>query len=121
MMVLSDECKKCHRTCNTIHFQQNFESWTSGNDDIDKFIQDTQLSVHYKSAREALELMPYDRFYDLEYIEKIGVYKANWFDGSINHWDNKNQNWQRTSQNEVVTLKSLNNTKNITLEFTKEV
>jgi hypothetical protein len=121
MMVLGDKCKKCHHTCNTIHFQQNFESWTSGNNDIDKFIQDTQLSDHYKNARKALEWIPYDRFYDLKYIEKIGVYKANWIDGYIHKWDDDNHNWMRYGKNEVVTLKSIDDTKNITLEFTNEV
>ena len=44
-------CKECNQelynswcnACNAKHFQQNFKKWTSGNDDIDKFIQDTQL------------------------------------------------------------------------------
>jgi hypothetical protein len=37
------------QACNSKRFQQNFGNWTSGNDDIDKFIQNTQLSAknHY--------------------------------------------------------------------------
>ncbi|PKB91847.1 hypothetical protein RhiirA5_447300, partial [Rhizophagus irregularis] len=46
MMVLNDKCKKCNKICNSIRFQQKFSDWTSGNDDIDKFIQNTQLSAH---------------------------------------------------------------------------
>ncbi|RIA81551.1 hypothetical protein C1645_836831 [Glomus cerebriforme] len=72
---LCRECKKPKTSskwctaCNAKHFQQNFKKWTSGNDDIDKFIQDTQLSatIWYK----ALEWIPYDRFYDIEYIKNI--------------------------------------------------
>jgi hypothetical protein len=37
-----------------IHFQHNFENWTSGNSNIDKFIQDTQLSAHH-DVKRALE------------------------------------------------------------------
>jgi hypothetical protein len=117
---LRNKCKKCNYTCNAIHFQQNFESWTSGNDDIDKFIQNIQLSVHY-NMKNALEWIPYNRFSNIKYIKKIGLYKANWIDGTISHFDDINQNWERFDQNKVITLKSLNNTKNITLEFTNEV
>ena len=46
MLVLSENCKECNYVCNAIHFQQNFKNWTSGNNDIDKFIQVTQLSAH---------------------------------------------------------------------------
>jgi hypothetical protein len=118
MMVSSNTCKKCNYTCNAIYFHQNFESWTSDNNDIDKLIQDTQLSAH-NYTEKALEWISYNRFYNIRYIEKSGVYNANWIDGSISHWHN--QNWQRTGQNKVVTLKSLNDTKNITLELTNEV
>jgi hypothetical protein len=38
-------CKECKQgwcqSCNSKHFQQNFENWTSGNRDIDEFIQRT--------------------------------------------------------------------------------
>jgi hypothetical protein len=117
---LRNKCKKCKYTCNAIHFQHNFGSWTSGNDNIDKFIQNTQLSAHY-DIKNALEWIPYNRFSNIKYIEKIGVYKANWIDGTISYFDDTNQNWERFDQNKVITLKSLNNTKNITLEFTNEV
>jgi hypothetical protein len=40
------ECKKCNRNCYAILFQQDFKNWASGNNDIDKLIQDTQLSAH---------------------------------------------------------------------------
>ena len=84
-----DWCK----ACNAKRFRQNFEKWTSGNVDIDKFIQDTQLSAI--SYIDVLEWIPYDRFYDIEYIAKGGfgkVYRTNWIDGNIYKWDNKNQN-----------------------------
>jgi hypothetical protein len=124
MMVLYDEYKKCNHACNTIHFQQNFENWTSGNDDIDKFIQDSQLLIHkinYNVFEEVLEWIPYNRFYNINYIAEKKVYKANWIDGRISYWSNIDQNWKRENQNMIVTLKQLNNSKNITPEFINEV
>ena len=90
MMVLKDKCKECNYICNAIHFQQNFENWTSGNEDINKFIQDTQLSADYYN--EVLEWIPYDKFNNIEFIAKGGfgrVYRATWIDGYIQNWDNK--------------------------------
>jgi hypothetical protein len=122
MMVLNKKCKKCNEICYAIHFQHNFINWTSGNNDIDKFIQDSQLSVHdnYKIT-EALEWMPYDRFYNIKHISKTKMYEANWIDGYIIDWDSKYQNWVRENQNMIVELKSINILKNITLEFMNEV
>ena len=50
---LCKECKQlntdnmgwCQQSCNAKRFQQNFQNWTSGNHDIDKFIQKTQLKA----------------------------------------------------------------------------
>uniref|UniRef100_U9TFP1 Uncharacterized protein n=1 Tax=Rhizophagus irregularis (strain DAOM 181602 / DAOM 197198 / MUCL 43194) TaxID=747089 RepID=U9TFP1_RHIID len=124
MMVLNNRCKKCNYTCNTIHFQQNFENWTSGNDYIDKFIQDTQLSVHiskYDVYKKALEWIPYDMFNNTIKSRFGEIYRANWIDGCIYEWDDENQNWKRNSNNMIVILKILNDPKNITLEFMNEV
>ncbi|RGB42332.1 hypothetical protein C1646_662318 [Rhizophagus diaphanus] len=123
MVILSDICKKCNEICNTTYFQRNFKRWTSGNNDIDKIIQDAQLSAH-ENARNALEWIPYDKFYNIKYIAKGGfgkVYKANWIDGRIWDWNDKNQNWERYGKNMVVALKSLNNSKNVTFEFMNEI
>ncbi|PKB93469.1 hypothetical protein RhiirA5_441204, partial [Rhizophagus irregularis] len=123
MMVLNDECKKCKYTCNAIRFQQNFKDWTSDNDDIDKFIQNAQLSAH-KNVKEALEWIPYDRFYDIEYIANKKVYKSNWIDGNISvwgGWDYRKQDWERNNNIVIVTLKELNDPKIITLEFMNEI
>ena len=124
MMVLNNKCIECNKICNSIYFQQNFENWTSGNDDIDKFIQDTQLSVH-KDVKKTLEWIPYDKFNNIRYIAKTEfgkVYIANWIDGNISHWDSKNQNWIREGRNMFVNLKSLNTSSNIlTLGFVNKV
>ena len=124
-------CEECNqentwyywcKACNAKHFQRNFENWTSGNVDIDKFIQDAQLSADY--FHQVLEWIPYDGFRNIKYIAKGGfgkVYKANWIDGYIWNWDSKNQNWKRYEPNKLLALKSLNNSKNVTLEYINEV
>ena len=121
MTVSNDKCKICNdHICNAIYFQQNFENWTSGNNYIDKFIQDTQLSAH-NNVEEALEWIPYNRFNNIKYIAKCEfgeVYSANWIDGYIDNWDDKSQDWIRKDQNMFVNLKIL---KNITIGFMKEV
>ncbi|PKC67997.1 kinase-like protein, partial [Rhizophagus irregularis] len=125
MIVLNDICEKCNYKCNSIYFQQKFIDWTSGNKDIDKFIQDTQLLAHKNGEiSHALEWIPYSKFCNIEYIARGGfgkVYKANWIDGNISYWDNKNQFWKRYNENMYVALKSLNNSKKITLEFMNEM
>jgi hypothetical protein len=92
MIVLNEKCKKCHIACSAIYFQQNFANWTSGNDDIDKFIQCTQISVHKTNEiPNALEWIPYDRFYNIKCIAEKKIYGATWIDGGISYWNNKNQ------------------------------
>jgi hypothetical protein len=121
----SKECEICDLfdvKCKVKYFQRNFKNWTSGNNTIDKFIQNAQLSSHV--GHEPLEWIPYDRFYDIKYIAKGGfgiVYKANWIDGYVDEWDDERRNWKRKGQNKFVALKSLNNSKNVTLEFMNEV
>ncbi|GES73217.1 kinase-like domain-containing protein [Rhizophagus clarus] len=122
------ECKQVNtglnwcQTCNSKRFQQDFNNWTSNNSDIDKFIQNNQLSA--KNEHQLLEWIPYDRFYDIEYIAKGGfgkVYKATWKDSNISHWDANEHRWKRHNRhNKYVVLKSLHDSQNITLEFINE-
>ncbi|RGB37711.1 kinase-like domain-containing protein, partial [Rhizophagus diaphanus] len=87
-------------TCNVERFRKNFNNWTSGNRDIDKFIQETQLSA--KQHFNILEWISYESFRDIKYIAKGGfgkVYRAKWKDGYIFMWDNKIQNWGRLQPN----------------------
>jgi hypothetical protein len=122
MIVLYIKCEECNNACNSIYFQHNFINWTSGNNDIDKFIQSTQLSAHNKVS-EALEWIPYNRFYNIRCIadgEFNKMYRANWIDGFISKWNNDNQNWKRLNPNMLVIQKILNPT-GITSEFINKV
>lgn len=110
------------RTCNAEHFRQNFKNWTSGNKDIDKFIQDAQLLAG--EDFEVLEWIPYEKFYDVKFIAKGGfgeVYKAKWTDGLIKKWDGKKRDWERLRANDFVALKALSDSKDVSLEFIREV
>ena len=128
-------CKECKQpntgnswcqSCNSKRFQQNFKNWTSGNSDVDKLIQESQLNA--KNYEEVLEWIEYDRLENIEYITKGGfgkVYKAIWKDGYIKWWDYETNQWERHNKSiygdMYVALKCLNNSKNITLEFLNEV
>src|SRR5436305_8881962 len=68
--TVSDWCQPC----NSKHFQQNFKNWTSGNSDVDKLIQESQLNA--KNKYEILEWIEYDRFENIEYITKGGFGKV---------------------------------------------
>jgi len=123
-------CKECKqpktrlywcRMCNCKRFQQNFKNWTSGNDNIDKFIQNVQLKA--KNKNEVLEWMEHDRFKNVEYLVKGGfgtVFKGIWIDGPIEEWDFINKRFKRERKTEVA-LKCLHNSQNITAEFLREV
>ena len=106
--------------CNAKRFKDNFKNWTSGNKDIDEFIQQSQLNaVHCKKY---LEWIPFENFKDITYITRGGfgkIYSAKWPKGNIQYWDIENQKWERYSRK--VALKSLDNSSCISTEFLNEV
>ena len=113
--------KWCH-SCNANHFQQNFKNWTSGNRDIDEFVQNAQLKA--KCCEEVLEWIEYDKFENVEYLAKGGfgiTYKAIWNEGYITNWDSRDNQWHRLQGSHPVTLKCSNNLQDITVELLREV
>src|SRR6185436_20582865 len=92
------------KPCNSKHFQNDFNNWTSGNDKIDKFIQDAQLNANDKWG--VVEWIPYDRLKDVKQIGKGGsgtIHYARWIDGSI--YNIENQQWKRYHNIEVALKK----------------
>ncbi|RHZ85128.1 hypothetical protein Glove_71g187 [Diversispora epigaea] len=118
---MSDEiCPECNqewnkyslwcKPCNSKRFQNDFNNWTSGNDKIDKFIQDTQLNAN--NGWHVIEWIPYDRFKDVKQIGKGGfgtIHYARWIDGVIDKWDVENQQWERYNKGIEVALKKFDN------------
>src|SRR6266540_3117170 len=84
------------RHCNTKRFKQEFSKWTSGNEYIDKFIQDAQLKARNKY--EVIEWIPYNRLRNIQYLAKGGfstIYKAIWLDGWIYSLSSENKRFER--------------------------
>ncbi|UZO03064.1 uncharacterized protein OCT59_023477 [Rhizophagus irregularis] len=109
------------RSCNSQHSQQNFKNWTSGNHDVDEFIKKAQLKA--KDVDHIIEWIEYDKFEDIEYLAKGGfgtTFKAIWKDGPQNINLNCAGPLKRKGATKVA-LKCLNDSKDITTEFLKEV
>src|SRR5579859_1082757 len=99
-------CKECKQpntgyvgwcqSCNGKHFQQNFKNWTSGNSDVDKLIQESQINA--KVWTEKLEWIEYDKFENVEYVANGGfgkIYKAFCKDGHIKDRNYEINQWNR--------------------------
>ncbi|MDW3631939.1 MAG: hypothetical protein QOK71_10910, partial [Nitrososphaeraceae archaeon] len=65
------------RSCNSKHLRNNFNKWTSGSINIDKFVQKIQLTAD--SSNKVIEWIPYHRLKVIKYVTKGGfgsVYSA---------------------------------------------
>jgi len=103
--------------CYSKHFQQNFINWTSGNHEVDEFIQKVQLNAN--DFNKVTEWIEYDSFKNVEFLAKGGfgtIYKAIWKDGQILHWNSKNNQWVRSGE-KAVALKCFHNSQNITTDL----
>jgi len=109
------------KPCNSKRFRENFKNWTSGNKNIDEFIQHSQLNA--LSWLNCLEWVPFEKFQNVTYITKGGfgkIYSAEWPEGCIWDWDIENRKWRRNT-NCKVALKSLDNSSDISVDFLNEV
>ena len=101
--------------------ENNFDKWTSGNDFIDRFIQETQL--HNGSKKRILEWIPYNRLENIKYLDKGGfstIYEAIWLDGPIQRYDFFENKLIRNS-NQKIAIKSLDKSLNLNDKFLNEV
>ena|SRR6266542_4302071 len=100
------------------------QGWTSGNEKIDYLIKTTQRKA--KGLDDYLEWIPYNYFKDIEKIGEGGfgnIYKATWMDyrerstvDQASGYTTVNKHWD-----EIVALKQLKNSQNISDEFLHEV
>ncbi|CAG8439174.1 8869_t:CDS:2 [Acaulospora morrowiae] len=116
MAIVGHHAHWC-QSCESKRFEEKFGTWTSGNDDIDCFILETQLDA--KSCFDYLEWIPYDRLRDVRYVGsgRFGsVYRSIWIDGPRDKWDKGINQYMREGMYPVA-LKSLDNSQNISQEF----
>ena len=98
-------------SCNATRFKKDFDKWTSGNKEIDDFIQNTQ--IHACEYRLVLELYPWETFSEIKEIGKGGygtVFRAKTKVGRIWKWDYQTNQWSRNEielWNEHVALKTM--------------
>ncbi|KAF0490690.1 kinase-like protein [Gigaspora margarita] len=72
------------QNCGKNYFQNNFQNWTSGDNEIDDLIKYYQLNAKHKV--DYIEWIPYDRLKILKLIGKGGygaVHPAVWLDGPL--------------------------------------
>ena len=114
--MLQSICIKCFKEytdvygrwcepCQINDLKKNFTNWTSGNKQIDDFIQKQQLEISYNDL--LLEWISYDQLNDAKEIGKsdfIIVYSAVWKNGPLYYDYKDKKEWMRKS-NERVALK----------------
>src|SRR5947207_10824869 len=113
-------CNWC-KQCVINHLKTNFTSWTSGNKDIDNYIQEMQLQFN-DPDNIVFEWIPYSQFNNIKEISKTDfatIYSALWKDGPLNYDENEKE-LIRGSNTKVI-LKNLHNSQNFTYEFINEV
>ena len=119
------------KSCNDARFRQAFSAWTSGNKEIDYFIQNSQ--IHAMTSITVLEWWPYETFSNVEKIGKGGygtVFRANTGIQRIKGWDKQNNRWLRYEKSdspelplyrEFVALKTLGYPQHLPKNFLDEV
>lgn len=117
-------CPECTKTtrdyycqgCYSLHWQENFQNWTSGDSNLDILIQKSQTQA--VEDYQLIEWIEYLNFHDIKFIANGGfgsVYSATWADGPISRgefsgydffWDVKKSQWRR-NPNFKVALKKI--------------
>ncbi|CAB4430521.1 unnamed protein product [Rhizophagus irregularis] len=99
------------------------EGWSSGNNEIDKFIKDTIYGARNKD-RKLLEWVPFDKFKDINQIGEGGfskVYSATWIDGP-KIYEKDDESWEKRKSEPIkVALKKLNGSENMSAEYLNEI
>jgi len=107
--------------CISLHLQSLFDTWTSGNDIIDNFIQQCQMRSSLPGR--IMEWIPYDQFYDVEKLTEGGfssIYTATWTKGRIVDYNEEKKEFSYFGSLHVI-LKCLNNSSDPGKGFFNEV
>ncbi len=124
------ECDKCQTTrysdkycewCISLHLQNLFNTWTSGNEIIDNFIHKCQIQLSL--PQHILEWIPFDQFIKIEKLTEgrfSSIYTATWTRGSIIDYDEYRKEFTYFGP-EYIVLKCLNNSSNPGKAFFNEV
>src|SRR5215510_4154503 len=82
------QCKKANHDwawcnpCDRKALVDKFDTWSTGNKDLDLFIQETQRTA--KHHERYLEYVPYDRFIDVKSLGGLGDFTAEtWLDDGL--------------------------------------
>ena len=113
-------CEKCGKRYTNMISRWCRLCQSSGNEQIDDFIQEKQLNIHYIDDT-VFEWIPYDQFDNIKEIGKsdsIKIYSAIWKDGPLDY--NTTKRIYERSQGKKITLKHPHNSQNIS-EFLNEV
>ena len=126
-----DRCNECTKantghywckSCNATRFKKDFSTWTSGNKEIDYFIQNTQ--IHAWREYLVLEWYPWKIFSEIEKIGQGGyasVFRAKTNMTRIDYWDHQNNQWGREDKDGYVALKTIGHSESLLKEFLNEV
>ncbi|RHZ59700.1 hypothetical protein Glove_362g36 [Diversispora epigaea] len=113
----SQYCEFCIRK----HLENNFGNWTSGNNEIDKLIQECQQKT--VAPHKVIEWIEYDQIEDVKHLTEGGcatIYTAGWKDGYYVKWNSERQTLERFGRQKIV-LKRLNNSSNNNVNWFHEV
>ncbi|RHZ83918.1 hypothetical protein Glove_86g51 [Diversispora epigaea] len=102
-------------SCTKEHFIHEFKTWSSGNANIDKIIQETQINICNK-----LQWIPYDNFQNIKHIAEGGhgtVHSAKLENGIKWNWNFINHNWEYRLIGKRVALKEIKDSSYDTVEF----
>ncbi|CAG8463865.1 4259_t:CDS:2 [Acaulospora colombiana] len=92
------------KACDTAKLKAQFGNWTSGNEDLDNFIRDTQINAN--TPFDFIRWIPFENFEQLEFVARGGF-------GSV--YSAKSENWGK------VALKFLDNSEELTQDFLDEL
>ncbi|RHZ84195.1 hypothetical protein Glove_84g50 [Diversispora epigaea] len=112
--ISNETCSLCSRE----RYIQEFKTWSSGNANIDKIIQESQINNIY----DKFHWIPYDNFQNFELISDgnhRSVYSAKLENGIKGDWSFIKQDWSYYSKGCKVALKEIKDSRFDIVEFLK--